>query len=103
MVKDDKTIAWKRPWKEARKHGATTAASLTASLGGSLGELLPRGADAGSHDTLVVQTFQDQKVSRRGWGDVVLVPEAPEAIDAAKMRRLETLMATLDDGLGGAR
>lgn len=106
MVTDDEGTAWKRPWKEARKHGATTAASLTATLGSSIGGLLPRGssdADAGARDKLVVQTFQDQKVTRRGWGDVVLVPEAPQAIDAPKMRRLEKLMAALDDQLRGAR
>ncbi len=104
MVRDGNAVAWKRPWKEARRHGATTATSLTASLGTSLGGLLPRAdADAGSESPLVVQTFEDQKITRRGWGDVVLVPEAPKAIDDAKMPRLEKLMAVLDDGLGGAR
>jgi hypothetical protein len=94
---------WKRPWKEARRHAPATPASLGAALGGSLAALLPRpGAEAdggAAGERLVVQTFQDQKASRAGWGDVVLVPEAPVAIDAARMKRLRRLMAALDDAV----
>jgi hypothetical protein len=98
-VKDGEgdAIRWKRPWKEARLHAPTTTASLAASLGPSLGALVPAGAPG----RLVVQTFLDQKQSRRGWGDVVVVPASPEAIDAAKMKRMRKLMTSLDFAIGG--
>jgi Uncharacterized protein conserved in bacteria (DUF2330) len=51
---------------------------------------------------LVVQTFQDQKTSRAGFGDIVFVPEKHAALDDERRAELRPLLALLDDSLEGA-
>lgn len=79
---------WNRPWAEPMKHPGTTAEALRSTIGDELATLLPKGAK-----DLVVQTFEDQKRTRRGFTDVVLVPETPHELDAAKTTKL---MGALD-------
>jgi hypothetical protein len=92
-VTDDAGSHVRRPWAEDTTHPATKAVDLRPSLG-PLADLLP-GAPG---DALVMQTFEDQKSSRRGWGDVVLVPEVARPIDPAKRDRMNKLIAALGDG-----
>lgn len=83
----------KRPWTEDTVHPGTTASELRPTLG-ALADLLPGAPDA----PLVVQTFEDQKTSRKGWGDVVLVPESASSVDPARRARMDTLAASLGAG-----
>lgn len=103
-VKEGSAIAWKRPWAESVKHPDTSLSDLTRLVGAaSLGALADPSFD--SPDRLVVQTFQDQKRSREGWGDVVLVPNAPLPSDPARAAKLSKLMRALDPSLtaGGGK
>lgn len=104
----DKT-RWKRPWTEARKHPDAALAELRPALASPLDALLPPGFAPGASSRpppgrseaddrrLVVQTFEDQKPSRAGWGDVVLVPEQPAPLDRERLARARPLMASLDE------
>ena len=99
-VQEEGATLWKRPWAEPVQHPNATTADLTALVGAQLGALLASGrGDAGagppSERAWTVQTFQDQKTHRGGWGDVVLVPASPRANDAAKTERARKLMASL--------
>jgi hypothetical protein len=100
-VTEEGAIAWKRPWAEAMKHAPQSTSILGSIIGATnLGSL---SAGQTPDRPLVVQTFEDQKTSRRGWGDVVLVPAAPHENDAARLERMTKLMASLDPALGGAK
>ena len=90
---DDRGGHVKRPWTEDTTHAAATAVALGPALG-PLAALLP-GAPT---DPLVVQTFEDQKSSRKGWGDVVLVPATAGPIDPARRARMDKLTAALGAG-----
>jgi hypothetical protein len=98
------TATWRRPWAERVKHRAQTTADLAAVVGPQLGALFgssePAKDDAGGARLWEVQTFEDQKTSRRGWGDVVLVPAAPRAADAGKVERMQKLTASLEPADG---
>ena len=87
----DGLSAWVQPLKRGLAH-ADARSSLARSLEPELAELLPEGP-------LVVQTFQDQKRVRDGFGDVLFafrggVPRTPE-LDA----ELEPLLGLLDPAL----
>jgi hypothetical protein len=88
-------VSWKRPWAEPRKHEPVKRDALRAQLGAELGALVPA-PRAGEVDPWTVQTFEDQKTSRRGWGDVVLVPETAREADVSKLARFGGLAASLD-------
>ena len=94
---------WKRPWLEGFGKRVSVA-SLKETVGPSLGALLPAGtkasADDGNEPSLSVQTFEDQKTSRGGWGDVVLVPNAPVALDAAALAARRPFFALLEPEAG---
>jgi hypothetical protein len=47
----------------------------------------------------LVQVFEDQKRARKGFGDVLLVPEEPEVLDAAAAEKRRALLPVLDPGL----
>jgi hypothetical protein len=106
-LQEGSSLLWKRPWQEARHGADPTALDVSKLLARPVASLLPPGflftppADSWGVDTtptrrLVVQSFEDQKLQRQGWGDVVLVPESPAPMDAAHQARLGKLMATLD-------
>lgn len=59
--------AWVRPFREGER--AAGREWLLQGVGDELGKLLPPGP-------LIVQTFQDQKTQRAGYGDVVFLPES---------------------------
>ncbi len=60
--------AWVRPFREGLRDDRGDRESMKAILGEELGKQLPSAP--------VVQTFQDQKASRSGYGDVVFLPAA---------------------------
>lgn len=95
-VTEGGAASWKRPWAELVKHPPQPTASLKPVIGPQLGALL-ESPDAGT-DTRVweIQTFEDQKSSRRGWGDVVLVPATSRPADASALERMQKLMASLE-------
>ncbi|MFO0661746.1 MAG: DUF2330 domain-containing protein [Polyangiaceae bacterium] len=125
-------VWWKQPWKEGRTFSRRSKGSLEDLLGNTLGSLLPAGAnendaektqreaikawpftsangevltrdDLSAEGRLTVQAFEDQKVSRKGWGDVVLVPEAQETLDDAAKAKRKAFVRVLDPMIGGTK
>lgn len=82
-----------RPWREGWRRD-TASSALDHKF---LSAVLPPG------ERLWVQTFVDQKTSRRGWGDAVLVPDAPVTYDEAARAKREVLLRLLLDGAPAAR
>ncbi len=94
LLTEGDTRSWVRPMRAGH---ATTAPFPTGVLDPALAALVPSGA-------VSVQTFQDQKVSRAGYGDVVFVPQAPpdRAGRDAQLTKLRPLLAVLDPSLAEA-
>ena len=86
---------WVRPARAGEVH-RDAGALLRKIKGGNLTELLPEGE-------LVVQTFQDQKRSRAGFGDILFVPTKPTELAAAERAALASFGAVLDPALGERR
>ena len=98
----------KREWVRPLQSGITYRDG-TGRLFGSIGN----GLDGSSFDPAiakylpaagtprVVQVFQDQKVSRAGYGDVLFVPGTPEAPDPKRDAALAPLLGVLDPALEG--
>lgn len=102
---------WARPWLEDNRHASASFQLLRGVLTEPLLGLLPAGippADGSASKeldrTYVVQTFEDQKRDRTGWGDVVLVPEQATApIDTAAYAKLAAALdPTLASPAGSA-
>ena len=88
--------AWVRPFAEGPSYGADEAGRLRRILSNDDGgSLLPSG-------TFVVETFEDQKRDRRGFGDVVFVPKSPRTLDEEDKSALAPLAAILDPALEAA-
>jgi hypothetical protein len=83
-------VDWVRPLRPTR--GYAPRSSLEGALGPELSQLLPTGE-------LSVQTFQDQKASREGLGDVLFAPLQPGALGAPQLERLRPLLGLLDGEL----
>ena len=83
-----------KEWVRPLQHGHTYEQPRTDFVDASkeLAEFLPDG-------DLVLQTFQDQKRSRDGFGDVLFVPEDATTLTAARASELEPMLAVLDPGL----
>jgi hypothetical protein len=78
---------FKRPWEEGMRADAARGALRDPYLA----SLLP------PRERFWVQTFVDLKISRRNWGDTVLVPDAPETYsDDDRARRRPLLGALLE-------
>jgi hypothetical protein len=93
---DGKTT-WLRPMQEGAHADPDGArAKLEAKLPPELAGLLPPGP-------LVAQTFQDQKYSREGFGDVLFAPEDRAPPDAARDEKLRPLLGILDPALAAER
>lgn len=96
LVRSTEGTAYKRPWREGIRR-ENTAGSELASI---LGEKTWKTIAPGGADSVLVQTFEDQKQSRRGFGDVLLVPEEEQPIDEATRQQLRPLLPLLDPDLG---
>lgn len=79
-----------RPFREGMRLGGADAATVTTAVGDELKGLVPTVARADK--MLNVQVFEDQKVSRRGFGDVLFVGAAAPGKPIADARRLETIL-----------
>ena len=82
--------AWVRPFRPTR--GSAARYQLEASLGDELVSLLPNG-------TVTLQTFQDQKTSREGFGDVLFAPVSPNSLAPERLDELRLLLGSLDSAL----
>jgi hypothetical protein len=86
---------WVRPFRPTR---GSAARYQLASLSDEIQPLLPSG-------TLQLQTFQDQKASREGFGDVLFAPLAPNTLAPERLEELSPFLGSLDAELmpaGGA-
>jgi len=87
---------WVRPMQEGSTAGSidpgVSRAALLGALGGALQALVPPGP-------LRVQTFQDQKLSREGYGDILFAPETKGTVDPATADKLRPLLGILDPTL----
>jgi hypothetical protein len=90
---------WKRPWLEGTPT-RTPLATVKTAVGKSLEALLPAAvaSDAGDDEgsSLSMQVFEDQKTSRKGFGDVVFVPNAPVTLSDAELASRRPFFALLD-------
>lgn len=86
----DGTKEWVRPLRHGHTYDDPRTDVVNASK--ELEEFLPKGE-------LVLQTFQDQKRSRSGFGDVLFVPADGATLTAERTRELEPMLAVLDPGL----
>lgn len=86
---------WVRPLRAGESYSEARA-GLEFALRHELEALLPEGR-------LVVQSFQDQKRSRDGFGDVLFVPAAKGALDQDRIAKLEPLLGILDPSLVPAK
>lgn len=84
------TKQWVRPLRLGRTYDKARADLDRTSE--ELGKFLPEGP-------LVLQTFQDQKRSREGFGDIVFVPEKQTTLSTERALELEPVLALLDPGL----
>lgn len=69
---------FERPWQEGDRFEPPTPAKLESEVPALKG-FLPGGA-------LVVQAFEDQKRTRHGYDDVLLVPEVPRALPTGALK-----------------
>lgn len=83
--------SWVRPWRAGERYPDARDKLLGATKA-QLSNLLPEGP-------LQLQTFQDQKRRRDGFGDVVLVPETTRALSAERRKALATFVSLLDPTL----
>jgi len=81
-----------QPWRAGLAH-PTKKKDLARSLG-ALGKLLPK-----DDDQLWVQTFRDTRTTRRGFGDVLLVPTRPVDLSADELQKRAHLLPVLDPAL----
>lgn len=90
---------WLRPWHE-KDASRPSPQDLKALLPKSLLALLPPGPEKNAglvrYREPQLQHFEDQKSARRGYGDVVLVREAPLEGGAPAVADLRRLMNVLD-------
>jgi len=86
--------AWQRPMVELRSE-TVVRQSLASVFSEELLQLLPH-AEGRGDDSLAVQVFEDQKHSREGFGDIVMVPKQATALSAPSLVRSRKLMASLD-------
>lgn len=82
--------AWVRPLRSGRGF-AKASETLRGALESEISSLLPTG-------DLVVQTFQDQKTSRAGFGDVLFTPFGSEAL-RPRPEALRAILGVLDPEL----
>lgn len=85
---------WQRPLDQ-RSSRQLTRSVLAATLSDELLQLLPASAVGAAHP-LTVQVFEDQKRSRVGFGDIVMVPQQQTALTSLFLERSRKLMASLD-------
>jgi Uncharacterized protein conserved in bacteria (DUF2330) len=83
--------AWVQPFRAGLAFDPAQD-ELRGMLGPELARLLPAG-------DLGLQTFQDQKWSRSGFGDVLFVPVKQRTMGAAERKKLEPLLPILDPAL----
>lgn len=81
--------AWKRPLLQHYSRNVTRA-ELETLLDPELTKLLP------GPSRLQLQVFEDQKLSRAGFGDIVMVPDKPVPLGDLVLSRSHKLMASLD-------
>jgi len=87
-VPNGETVSYVRPWREGIR--SSLAPDAPALVGPKTWKAtVPAGP-------LVLQTFEDQKRSRRGFGDVLLVPEKPTPADAEARAKWKRLFGLLD-------
>lgn len=94
LVEEDGQLSYRRPWREGPRPSPVSADSLVRLAGE---EVVRRILPAGEAEWRV-QVFEDQKRSRRGFGDVALVAEEPRR-DAMSREKLRTILPILDPGL----
>ena len=86
-----------RPFREGGAQWTPAVATVVSAVGEELKGLLPVATKGDK--TLLVQVFEDQKLSRQGFGDVLFVAKTPPSKPVADAKRFETI---LDPSSAGA-
>jgi hypothetical protein len=95
LLERDGARHWVRPFRAGDRHERVQA-KLASVIEPELWRLLPAG-------TITVTTYQDQKVSRRGFGDVLFVPERAPVLEPTRRSELLRLLPLVDPELLPAR
>jgi hypothetical protein len=96
LAQEGDTLSYRRPWREGPRRPPVSAGSLAKTIGEAPWKAFALPGDG----EWQVQVFEDQKRSRRGYGDVLLVPEEPQEMDAGALEKARALLPLLDPGLG---
>ncbi|MFO0551157.1 MAG: DUF2330 domain-containing protein [Polyangiaceae bacterium] len=88
LLEQDGKRSWVRPLQPGLTHEHARDAIVKA-LGADLAKLLPAGE-------LTLGTFQDQKFSRVGFGDILFAPKEKRTLDEAQRSALTPLLGILD-------
>jgi hypothetical protein len=91
VLERDGTRRWVRPFRAGKRYDRVEA-RLAGLLEPELWRLLPSGK-------VTIATYQDQKASRRGFGDVLFVPARSPELTPARRSELEKLLPVLDPEL----
>lgn len=86
--------SYRRPWREGARRPPVSADTLAEAFGDAWKGLVKPG-----DSTWRVQVFEDQKRERRGFGDVLLVPEERADLDAGALEKVRPLLPLLDPAL----
>lgn len=91
LVDEGEDRTWVRPLQPGLSYGSALASTVVA-LGSEFDGLLPK-------NDVVVQTFQDQKSSRPGFGDILFVPKERRPLEGRRKEALTRLAGLLDTSL----
>jgi hypothetical protein len=95
LARDGGKLSYQRPWREGQRHSPAKAESLAPAVGEKAWKTFAPKGDG----PFTIQVFEDQKRVRRGFGDVLLVPEEPEELDAGAIEKRRALLPILDPTL----
>jgi hypothetical protein len=95
LVRQGDNLTYRRPFRE----GTRRPPVLPRAFGDLIGEKTWKTVAPAADAPLQVQVFEDQKRARKGFGDVLLVPEEPVTLTPAALEKQKTLLPLLDPGL----
>lgn len=96
LVSGEKGASYQRPLREGRRSPPAGAEALRSAIGETAWSAM---ASPDDRSDWHVQVFEDQKRSRHGFGDVLLVPETPRELAPTALEKVAPLLPLLDPSL----
>lgn len=95
LVRDGDSLSYRRPFREGARRPSVLPRALAEIIGDKTWKTVAPAGDT----PLTIQVFEDQKRTRKGFGDVLLVPEEPVTLSPAAIEKQKALLPLLDPGL----